>query len=209
MNVVTRLQSAGLRATPKRIAIGGLLFDGMTIMDFIGIYDPLRRLKTMNIVPDFEWNVCARGAEVVDENGLRVKPDSVDQSLSGYDLLVVPGGMGTRKLQHDAGFIEWLKTAEGAKIKASVCTGALLLAKAGLLDGLSATTHHGALDLLREVAPNTTVRDDLRVVDNGRVITSAGVASGIDMSFHVVAKLLSPEVAQATARYIEYPWQAA
>jgi transcriptional regulator GlxA family with amidase domain len=78
-----------------------------------------------------------------------------------------------------------------------------------LLDGLSATTHHGALDLLREVAPNTTVRDDLRVVDNGRVITSAGVAAGIDMSFHVVAKLLSPEIAAETARYIEYPWQPA
>ena len=96
-----------------------VIFDGMTIMDFIGIYDPLRRLKTMNIVPDFQWNVCARSAEVVDETGLRVTPDSVDQSLAGCDLLIVPGGMGTRKLQRDAKFIEWLKTAEGAKIKAS------------------------------------------------------------------------------------------
>jgi transcriptional regulator GlxA family with amidase domain len=83
----------------------------------------------------------------------------------------------------------------------------LLLAKAGLLDGLSATTHHGALDLLRQIAPATTVRDDVRYVDNGRVITSAGVTAGIDMAFHVVDNLLGRSAAEATARYIEYPWR--
>ena len=89
----------------------------------------------------------------------------------------------------------------------SVCTGSLVLAKAGLLDGLEATTHHGALDLLESVAPKTTVRRDLRVVDNGHVITSAGVSAGMDMSFHVIARLLGEDQARETATYIEYPWQ--
>jgi len=81
-----------------------------------------------------------------------------------------------------------------------------LLAKARLLEGLSATTHHGALDLLRQTAPNTSVESERRLVDNGRVITSAGVAAGIDMSLHVVARLLGQDVAEETAHYMEYPW---
>jgi catechol 2,3-dioxygenase-like lactoylglutathione lyase family enzyme len=81
------------------------------------------------------------------------------------------------------------------------------LAKAGLLDGLEATTHHGAIDLLRQVAPKTTVHTDCRFVDNGRVVCSAGIAAGIDMSLHIVGRLLGPEVAEKTARQMEYPLQ--
>ena len=84
---------------------------------------------------------------------------------------------------------------------------ALILAKAGLLDGLEATTHHGATDLLRQVAPKTTVHADRRFVDNGRVVCSAGIAAGIDMSLHVVARLLGRGVTETTARQMEYPWQ--
>ena len=93
-----------------------VIFDGMTAMDFIGIYDPLTRLKTMNIVPDFQWKVCARSEQVADDKGLRVQADAVGEPLTGYDLLVVPGGMGTRKLQHDGAFIGWLKSAEAAPV---------------------------------------------------------------------------------------------
>ena len=89
----------------------------------------------------------------------------------------------------------------------SVCTGALLLAKAGLLDDVEATTHHGATDLLREVAPKTIIPAARRFVDNGRVVCSAGIAAGIDMSLHVVGRLLGREVAERTARQMEYPWQ--
>jgi len=96
--------------------------------------------------------------------------------------------------------------AATAELVLSVCTGSLVLAKAGLLDGLEATTHRGALDLLEGVAPETTVRRDARVVDNGQIITSAGVSAGIDMSFHVIARLLGEDQARETAAYIEYPW---
>lgn len=86
----------------------------------------------------------------------------------------------------------------------SVCTGSLLLAKAGLLDGASATTHWSAMDLLREAAPRATVRPDKQFVDNGRVMTSAGISAGIDLSLHAVGKLLGQDVAEATARWMEY-----
>jgi transcriptional regulator GlxA family with amidase domain len=110
---------------------------------------------------------------------------------------------------HNPALIDWIKArSQGAELVLSVCTGALLLARAGLLDGLEATTHHGAIDLLREVAPQTTVHADRRFVDNGRVVCSAGIAAGIDMSLHVIARLLVREVAEKTARQMEYPWQS-
>ena len=103
---------------------------------------------------------------------------------------------------------DWIKAhSQEAELVLSVCTGALLLAKAGLLDGLEATTHHGATDLLRQVAPKTTVHADRRFIDDGQVVCSAGIAAGIDMSLHVVARLLGREVAEKTARQMEYPFQ--
>ena len=124
------------------------------------------------------------------------------------DLLLVPGGQGTRKEMHNPALIEWIKQASTkAELVLSVCTGALLLAKAGLLDGLEATTHHGATDLLRQVAPKTTVHADRRFIDDGQVVCSAGIAAGIDKSLYVVARLLGWEVAEKTARQMEYPWQ--
>ena len=138
---------------------------------------------------------------------MSVNPEYTLADAPPIDLLLVPGGQGTRPLLHDTPLLEWIaQRAATAELVLSVCTGSLLLAKAGLLTGLSATTHHGAIGLLGEVASDYTVRDDVRYVDNGRVITSAGVAAGIDMSFHVVDRLLGRETATAAARYIEYPW---
>ena len=109
---------------------------------------------------------------------------------------------------HSAVLTDWIRQAsEKAELVLSVCTGALLLAKTGLLDGLEATTHHGAIDLLRQTAPQTTVHADRRFVDNGRVVCSAGIAAGIDMSLHVLARLLGSDVAVRTAQQMEYPWQ--
>jgi transcriptional regulator GlxA family with amidase domain len=108
---------------------------------------------------------------------------------------------------HNAAVVDWVRSrAASAELVLSVCTGALILAKAGLLNGLQATTHHGALELLQQTAPATTVRGDSRFIDNGRVITSGGIAAGIDMSLHVVGRLLGASVAAETARYMEYPW---
>jgi transcriptional regulator GlxA family with amidase domain len=108
---------------------------------------------------------------------------------------------------HNEGLIDWIRNqAENAELVLSVCTGALLLAKAGLLDGQEATTHHGAIDLLREVAPRTRVSPEKRFIDNGKVIVSAGISAGIDMSLYVVARLLGEAEGLKTARYMEYDW---
>src|SRR5437868_9272827 len=92
-----------------------VIFDRMTALDFVGAFDPLGRLRTMGILPDFEWAVCAAaagGGTVTDDRGLRLLPDSVGESLGRFDLLVVPGGYGTRDLRRDPAFVAWLRTAE-------------------------------------------------------------------------------------------------
>ena len=181
-----------------------VIFDGMTAMDFIGIYDPLTRLKTMNIVPDFQWKVCARSEQVADDKGLRVHADSFGESLTGYDLLVVPGGMGTRKLQHDGAFIDWLRSADTAQVKASVCTGALLLGAAGYLRGKRATTHPNALEDLKPYCASV-VTD--RVVDEGNILTAGGVTSGIDLGLHLVERFAGADARVRVARQMDYPYQ--
>ena len=118
-----------------------VIFDRMTTLDLIGVYDPLTRLKSMNFVPDFNWQICAFTEKVSDDRGLRFSPDTVAESLGAYDIIVVPGGFGTRALQHDKAFIQWLRSAAPVKLKTSVCTGALLLGSAGFLIGKRATTY--------------------------------------------------------------------
>ncbi|MFA5057162.1 MAG: DJ-1/PfpI family protein, partial [Opitutaceae bacterium] len=121
------------------------------------------------------------------------------------DVLVVPGGIGTRALLQRPALIEWIRTrSKRAEIVMSVCTGALLLAKAGLLDGRRATTHQGALDLLRELAPAAAIDPSQRFHDNGKILTAAGISAGIDCSLHVVARLLGAAAAEATMRHMEY-----
>jgi transcriptional regulator GlxA family with amidase domain len=124
------------------------------------------------------------------------------------EILVVPGGYGSRALLADGELLGWVRRRDAeAELTLSVCTGALVLGAAGLLDGLEATTHQGALDELRRWAPAATIRPEARIVDNGRIILSGGISAGIDMSLHVVARLLGMEKAVETARYMEYDWR--
>ena len=184
-----------------------VVFDRMTYLDFIGFYDPVTRLNSMNIVQDFEWRICSNKPRVADDRGsagLTMVPDSVMEPLDGYDLLFVPGGQGTRALQSDSEFVEWLRSASPAKLKVSVCTGALLLGAAGFLRGKRATTHPLAL---KELEPYCdTVMTD-RIVDEGDVITGGGVASSIDLGLHVVQQLAGPEARSRVAKQMCYPYQ--
>jgi transcriptional regulator GlxA family with amidase domain len=189
--------------------LGILIFDDVEVLDFCGPFEVFS-VTGREIVPGtFDVYTVARSlAPVTARNGLSVNARTTLADAPKFDLLLIPGGQGTRPLLRDTELLDWItRRAAEAELLLSVCTGALLLGRAGLLDGLSSTTHHGALDLLEQVAPGTKVCRDVRLVDNGRVITSAGVAAGIDMSFHVVAKLLGNDVAQAAAKHIEYPWR--
>ncbi len=155
-----------------------VIYDGMTALDFIGAYDPLTRLNTMDLLPDVAWHVCATTTTVRDIGGLRFVPDLVGEPLTGYDLVFVPGGFGTRALMDDADFIAWIRTAAEAPLLASVCTGSLLLGAAGLLKDVRATTHPSAYEDLRPFCREVVQE---RIVDEGRIITGRGVTSSIDL----------------------------
>jgi transcriptional regulator GlxA family with amidase domain len=184
-----------------------IVFERMTYLDFVGFYDPLTRLKSLNLVPDFEWTICSNRKQVADDRrvpGLTMLAESVLEPLDRYDLLFVPGGMGTRALQHDREFIDWLKTAASVKLKVSVCTGALLLGAAGFLRGRRATTHPSAL---KELEPycESVVTD--RIVDEGDVVTGSGVSTSIDLGLHMVERIAGPEARDRAARQMCYPYR--
>jgi transcriptional regulator GlxA family with amidase domain len=183
-----------------------IIFDRMTVLDFVGFYDAVTRLKSMNLMPDFDWRICSGKRQVTDDRGagLGIVADSTGESLEGYDLLFVPGGQGTRTLQHDKDFIAWLKSAEKVELKTSVCTGALLLGAAGYLRGRQATTHPGAY---KELEPYCSAVLRKRVVDEGGVITAGGVSSSIDLGLHVVRRLAGAEARDRIARQMDYPYR--
>ena len=180
-----------------------VVFDGMTALDFFGFYDPVTRLKSMAIDPAFEWRLCARSPQVADDRGALIAADSIGEDLGSYDLIFVPGGFGTRALQHDDAFVEWIGTAAAAKLKVSVCTGALLLGAAGFLRGRRATTHPNAYG---ELAPYCAKVLDERVVDEGDVITARGVSASIDLGLHVVERIAGAEARARVARQMDYPY---
>ena len=183
-----------------------IIFDNMTALDFVGFYDAVTRLQTMKIQPEFEWTICARQPQVRDDRGLTIAAESVDESLAGYDMIFIPGGYGTRVLQHDAAFVDWLRTAASTPLKVSVCTGALLLGAAGFLRGLKATTHPTALDELKPYCADVLRQ---RIVDEGGVVTAGGVSTSIDLGLHVVERLAGKDARVRVARQMDYPYSAA
>lgn len=186
--------------------VGFVIFDGMTALDFIGFYDPVTRLKTMNFLPELKWEVCARKAEVRDNRNLIFRADRTGGPLDRYDLVFFPGGAGTRQLKDDASFIEWVRSARPCRYKVSVCTGALILGAAGFLEGRSATTHPAAYDLLETYTPKVSHE---RIVDEGEVITAGGVASSIDLGLYMCEKFAGAEARKEIQKQMDYPYQAA
>jgi len=190
-----------------------LIFDGVEVLDFAGPFEVLSRTRLVpgtesrrsdDSAPFHVVTVAKALDPITATGGLVVVPRHCFADCPHVDLLVVPGGFGTRPLLQDAETIDWIRrTAAAAQKTASVCTGSLLLARAGLLDNRRATTHWGAFGLLGTLGQKITVDREARFVDDG-VMTSAGVASGMDLAFHVVETLLGRDVADETARYIEY-----
>ena len=193
--------------------VGILIFDNVEVLDFAGPFEVFSRTRlepgresrrSDETAPFNVFTVARTTDEIVATGGLRVRPTYGFADSPGIDLLVVPGGFGTRAVMEDAATLDWIRrTAAGARQATSVCTGSLIYAKLGMLKGKRATTHWGALDLLETMDAGVKVERALRVVDDG-IITSAGVASGIDMAFYVVERLHGKSVADETAHYIEY-----
>lgn len=188
----------------RNVAI--LLFDGVEVLDFAGpfevfaVTDELLGRETFNV-----FTVGLAPATIRANNGLKVIADYTVEQCPAPHILIVPGGFGTRALLQKPLLLEWLRAkARPAELVMSVCTGAIVLGKAGLLDGLRATTHHECFGLLREHAPHTEVVETERWIDNGKILTAAGISAGIDCSLHVIERLLGAAAADRTARYMEY-----
>jgi transcriptional regulator GlxA family with amidase domain len=195
-------------------SVGILIFDDVEVLDFAGPFEVFSRTRlvagaesrrTDDSAPFHVFTVARIGELVTAIGGLKVMPDYAWSDAPAIDLLVVPGGFGTRALLRDEPTLAWVRSAAArASLVTSVCTGALVLAQLGLLAGRRATTHWAAYDLLASLDPSIQVDRHSRVVSDG-VVTSAGVSAGIDMAFDVVEQLCGKDVADETAHYIEYP----
>jgi transcriptional regulator GlxA family with amidase domain len=188
-------------------SVGILLFDEVEVLDFAGPFEVFSVTGRRSGDTPFQVFTVAQHAHAISaRNQLIVTPTYSFVDAPPIHILVVPGGYGTRRVMHDESTLDWVRSrAHAAELVLSVCTGALILGKAGLLDGMPATTHHLAVDELKAAAPLARVDGSRRLIDNGKIVVAAGVSSGIDAAFHVVARLLGDKMAQETARYIEYP----
>jgi transcriptional regulator GlxA family with amidase domain len=186
--------------------IGILLFDGVEELDAVGPYEVLAWWTQTHPEDGYVVSTFSRdGAAVTGAKGLLLGAQHSVHDVPALDILVHPGGRGTRPLMHDADHLEWIRhTREAATIMTSVCTGSRVYAAAGLLSDRPATTHWAAFDELAEADPSVLQRPDDRYVDDGDVITSAGVSAGIDMALHLVRRLAGEDRAREVRRGIEY-----
>ena len=196
-----------------RKRVGIVLFKDIEVLDFCGPFEVfsgtrLNEKRRLEEPSPFEVLLVAeKNDPVVTTGGMKVIPDHTFENCPKLDILVVPGGLGTRKELKNPVMLNWLciRTSE-VETLTSVCTGSMLLGFAGLLDGCQATTHWRSLDWMRESFPAVTVIYDKHVVEDGRILTSAGISAGIDMALKVVDRYHGKAIARATARHMEYPY---
>lgn len=193
--------------------VGILLYDEVEVLDCCGPFEVFATATRVALrrgfaAPPFQVHTIAAGAQpVVARGGLRLVPSCTFEEHPPLDILIVPGGL-TRESERDDRLISWVSAAaENTALTASVCTGAFLLATAGLLDGRHATSHWEDVDELERRFPRVRVKRQVRWVDEGRVVTSAGISAGIDMSLHLVRRQEGEVLAKATAHQMEYEWR--
>lgn len=191
--------------------VGIFIFNDIELLDFAGPYEVFSVTAELNDHQLFQvFTIASDGAEIKSVNGLRAVPDYNFNNHPPVDILVIPGGVGTRAEVTKQDVLDWVsKTSENAKITMSVCSGARLLGKLGLLDHLEATTHHTVIDNLKEIAPKANITADKRFIDNGKIMTAGGISAGIDLSLHIVKKIYGEAIVNKTVKYMEYgDWRA-
>jgi len=186
--------------------VGILIFSDVEVLDFAGPYEVFSVASEMHEYKYFNvFTISENGELITTVNGLKVQPDYSFDSHPDIDILVIPGGFGSRKLIKNEKVLNWVKRNYlKSKITCSVCSGALVLGKLGLLDNLNSTTHHQVTELLKEIAPLTNVDKEKRYIDNGKVMTSAGISAGIDLALHIVKKIYGIEAERKTVEHMEY-----
>ncbi len=197
----------------KIFSVGIVVFDQVEVLDFCGPFEVFSVTRVdagegrEPIAPYAVHLVAEADTEVLTVGGMRVLPNASFDRCPLLDVLVVPGGWGTRAQLGNEAMVRFLQDrASAVSLLTSVCTGSLLLAQAGLLSGRRTTTHWQVLDLMEEMFPDVIVERSLHVVEDGDVVTSAGISAGIDMALRVVARHFGESVARETARQMEYPY---
>lgn len=188
--------------------VGILLFNDVEVLDFAGPFEvfSIATLNKSSNKPFIVKTISENGELVTARNGLKVKPDYSFANQPLFDIVIIPGGYGAEQIEiNNPIVIEWIKNQKiRVEFMTSVCTGALLLAKAGILDGIKATTHWMDIDRLEQEFPNVSVQRNVKFVDQGSIITSGGISAGINMSFHLISQLHGKDVAIETAKRMEY-----
>ncbi len=197
-------------AQTRALDVAILIFPEVEVLDFAGpfeVFSVAARIARDRGHPPFRVRTIAADRTVPARHGLVVTPHLCFSDRPPVDVLIVPGGIMDQPMA-DAATLEWVGLAAGdAALTASVCTGAFILAKLGLLDGRTATSHWDDIPELRRDYPAVRVVEDVPFVDEGRIVTSAGISAGIGMSLHLVARILGPSAARRTARQMQYDWE--
>jgi transcriptional regulator GlxA family with amidase domain len=181
----------------RNVAI--VVHNGAELLDFAGPGEVFAAAGPFNV-----YTISETKKPIISQGFVEVTPQYDVTDSPRPAIIVIPGG-GSRALMGSEPLMKWIeKSAADAEVVLSVCTGALALAKLGLLDGLEVTTHFSAIEALKKQAPRSKVHENTRFVDNGRIVTTAGVSAGIDGALHIVSRLLGEDAAHGTARYMEY-----
>ncbi len=188
--------------------VGILLFNEVEVLDFAGPFEvfSITTLLESNEKPFVIKTISENGGMVMARNGLNVQTDYGFEDHPSFDIVIIPGGYGAEHIEiNNPRVIKWIQDQKSkVELTTSVCTGALLLEKAGVLDGRKATTHWMDLDRLEEEFPEVSVQRHVKFVDEGSILTSGGISAGINLSFHMIARLHGKEVALKTAKQMEY-----
>jgi transcriptional regulator GlxA family with amidase domain len=203
----------GINKDQLPLKVGILIFDQVEVLDVAG---PFEVFTVTRLTEEFRQEesspfkvllVSQSMDQVSAIGGLRFTPDVTVDNCPELDILIAPGGRGTRTQVRNANLLKWIAEKSGrTKLTGSVCTGSSLLGRAGLLDRREATTHWRSFDFLRQAAPKAYIREDLRFTMDGSIVTSAGISAGIDMALHIVSHLFGTKTGEATARQMDYPY---
>lgn len=200
--LVMKISVAQEKGGKMNVAI--FVYDGVEILDFAGPGEVFASAANDTGYAFNVYTVAVDTVPILSQRFLTVVPQYTIYNCPKPDIIVLPGG-STGKSAGDQNVLNWVtQNVSNAEIIMSVCTGAIILSRAGLLDGKHATTWHGRIKHLREITPKATIHENTRFVDDGQIITTAGVSAGIDGALHVIAKLLGEKEAARVARYMEY-----
>lgn len=178
-----------------------IVFNGITWLDLVGLYEPVSKLKSRNYLPNLSWDICSYTDKAEDIFGFSVNPSRIKNSLHEYDAIVVPGGIGTRQLQNDDEFLNWIRTGSDCKYKISICTGSLILGAAGLLKDKKATTNFQEYEALRPYCAEVLTD---RIVHDQDTITAGAVSSSIDLGLYLCSLWAGNEAAVDIRKRIDY-----